>query len=458
VNPYRPLGSTGLACHPLGFGCYRISDGNPTHAEALALYLERGGNLIDTSANYMDGAAEVLVGRALREVAREKVIVVTKGGYIQGRNMQLAQERTFPEVVKYGEGIWHSIHPAFLETQVRLSAERMQVGYIDVYLLHNPEYFLDDISHRRPVQAADHDEFYRRVREAFRYLESQVAAGKIRWYGVSSNHYPLAATEATHTSVARTLAAAEEVSPHHHFRVVQLPLNLYESGGALEPNNDGKTVLEFCRGKGIGVLANRPLNAFHDNRLIRLADFVAPGAKAPGDAELRALLAPLAAHEQKLVRELGGKLMDSAGIAAALAEIVPQVKSAAHWEQAAGPHVIRPIQGWLGACRREHAGEPRWDQWQEEFLRIINAVFEGIERHVAAGQQAVSDEVRVRLAQAGYPPSRESLSRLALNVLLGLEGLSCALVGMRRREYVEDALGAAELERVASREILAQFA
>ena len=109
-----------------------------------------------------------------------------------------------------------------------------RLGYIDVYLLHNPEYFLDDISHRRPVQAADHDEFYRRVREAFRYLESQVAAGKIRWYGVSSNHYPLAGSEATHTSVARTLAAAEEVSRNHHFRVVQLPLNLYESGGALE--------------------------------------------------------------------------------------------------------------------------------------------------------------------------------------------------------------------------------
>ena len=24
----RPLGSTGLRCHPLGFGCYRIADGN----------------------------------------------------------------------------------------------------------------------------------------------------------------------------------------------------------------------------------------------------------------------------------------------------------------------------------------------------------------------------------------------------------------------------------------------
>jgi aryl-alcohol dehydrogenase-like predicted oxidoreductase len=454
VNFYRPLGTTGLSCHPLGFGCYRISDTNPEHFTALATYLEHGGNLIDTSANYMDGESEVVVGRALREVAREKVVVVTKGGYIQGRNMQLAQERNFPEVVKYGEGIWHSIHPEFLETQVRLSSERMQAGYIDVYLLHNPEYFLEDIGHHRPVAAADHDEFYRRVREAFRFLEGEAGAGRIRWYGVSSNNYLAPASSPTHTSVARTLAAAEEASAHHHFRVVQLPLNLYESGGALTKNNDGQTVLEFCRARNLGVLANRPLNAFHDNRLIRLADFLAPGRKAPGREELRAALEPLAAHEQKLVRDLGGRLMDQAGIAPALLEIVPQLRSVAQWEQAAGAYVIRPIQSWLQQQRRDHSGKPGWEAWYEEFIRTINAALESVQRHLAAAQQEVSDQVRTRLAQAGYPPSGESLSRLALNVLLGLEGVSGVLVGMRRREYVADAMGAAGLERVDSLEIL----
>ena len=54
-DSYRPLGSTGLFCHPLGFGCYRIADGNEDHEAALTHYLERGGNLIDTSANYTDG-------------------------------------------------------------------------------------------------------------------------------------------------------------------------------------------------------------------------------------------------------------------------------------------------------------------------------------------------------------------------------------------------------------------
>src|SRR5688572_19456058 len=65
MNQYRDLGNTGLACHPLGFGSYRISQGNRQHESALRAYLERGGNLIDTSANYADGDSETLIGHVL---------------------------------------------------------------------------------------------------------------------------------------------------------------------------------------------------------------------------------------------------------------------------------------------------------------------------------------------------------------------------------------------------------
>ena len=97
-------------------------------------------------------------------------------------------------------------------------------------------------------------------------------------------------------------------------------------------------------------------------------------------------------------------------------------------------------------------GQPddKTNMWLEQFLPLINGALEGVQRHLQAGQQAVSDEVRVAVAQAGYPPAGESLSRLALNVLLGLDGLSCVLVGMRRAAYVEDALGAVGLDRVPS--------
>ena len=438
---FRPLGSTGLLCHPLGFGCYRIADGNAEHESALRNYLDRGGNLIDTSANYTDGQSEILVGRVVKSYPRDQVIVVTKAGYIQGQNMRLAQSQSFPEVVEYGEGIWHCIHPEFLETQISFSSQRLDLESIDVFLLHNPEYFLSHQARHKPLDAADHTEFYRRIGQAFRFLEEQVHRGKIRWYGISSNNFGLSPSQPEQTSVERCLSEAEKITPDHHFRVIQLPLNLYESGGALIKNNSGETVLEFCQRRGLGVLANRPLNASSDNRLIRLADFAKPGEKAPAQAELVALLNPLRQHERTLANGLGVPSMAGrgAGLTEMLEQIVPQVSSVDHWEQVVGRHVIAPLQDWIEENGRTYGNNVLWGSWLQEFFPLLHATFEEIERFVQAQQQSESDAVRTRLYQAGYPKSSESLSQIALRLLTSLNGLSCVLVGMRRTTYVQDA-------------------
>ena len=462
ANHLRPLGSTGLACHPLGFGCYRIMEGNAQHEAALRDYLERGGNLIDTSANYGDGRSETLVGKVLQDYPRDRMIVVTKGGYIQGQNMTLARRRNFPEVVHYGDGIWHSIHPEFLETQIEMSLERMRLGMADVYLLHNPEYFLEDQAHHKPVGEPEREEFYRRVREAFRFLEKQVAKGRIRWYGISSNNFPAPAAAPTRTSVERCWEAAESVSPDHHFRVVQLPLNLYESGGALEPNNGGKTVLAFAKEKGLGVLLNRPLNAFFSNRMFRLADFVRTGQPPPSVEQLQKILEPAWLMEKELEEQHGIPLLygEGKGIAHYLGTIVPQVKSPAQWEQAFYEFVVMPIERWATECQQlygERPEGPEWSAWWDRFSKTLPAVLEDVARYIGSSQQTVSDEIRAQVELAGYPASGESLSRMANNVLLNLDGVSCVLVGMRRPEYVEDSMGTVALDPVDSLAILSRF-
>ena len=459
-NSLRPLGSTGLRCCPVGFGCYRIADGNAEHESALRLYLDRGGNLIDTSANYTDGQSEILVGKVLKSYSREKVIVVTKAGYIQGQNMTLAQARSFPEVVKYGEGLWHCIHPEFLETQVALSAHRMQLETIDVFLLHNPEYFLSHQSHHKSLVEGDHREFYRRVGQAFRFLEKQVAEGKIRWYGISSNNYGRPLSDQTMTSVHRCLEEAQSISSNHHFGVVQLPMNLYETGGALESNNQGMSVLDYCRHHGLGVLINRPLNAFYHNQMIRLADFTRPGGSPPGKQELKSILQPLRELEQSLLEQLETPLLQGgrSGLADLLEKLVPQVRSADHWEQIVGRYVIRPIQQWVEACRQKNRGNSIWENWLEQFLGLVNPLFEEIERYLRAQQQPESDQVRKRLEQCGYPATSHSLSQIALSILLNLQGVSCVLNGMRRPAYVEDALRSVHLPQVKALSILKKFA
>lgn len=150
---YQVLGQTGLSISGAGFGCYRVDVAVPEHDNALMKALQAGINLIDTSANYADGASERLVGKVLHklvsqgELKREEIVIVSKAGYLQGTNYQLSQKRKLegrpiPELVLYDEGLEHCIHPEFIEEQLTGSLGRLQVESIDCYLLHNPEYYL----------------------------------------------------------------------------------------------------------------------------------------------------------------------------------------------------------------------------------------------------------------------------------------------------------------------------
>ena len=294
---YRPLTGTDLITSKIGYGTYRVHDQSDEHVKTLKAAIESGCNLIDTSSNYTDGGSETLIGVVLRELIaegkmqREELIVVSKVGYMQGQNLDEAMRREragtpWQEVVKYMDGCWHCIHPDFLIDQWTRSAERLGLETIDVYLLHNAEYFLSDAHHRTPRGDINkiRDTFYERIYRAFMQMEQFVREGKIRYYGISSNTFPTPKTDFEHVSLNRIYDAASKAAETvygargaSHFKVIQLPYNLLEGGALTEVNNgsDGKgvTVLEAAVALGIGVLVNRPLNAVKNNRMNRLAQY-----------------------------------------------------------------------------------------------------------------------------------------------------------------------------------------
>ena len=186
ASAYRGLGRTGLVNSSLGFGSYRIDDRTPEHASALDKALRSGVNLIDTSTNYTDGSSESCIGNVLARQQREELIVVSKVGYVQEQALATARTReqrgsAFPEMVKYTEGCWHCIHPEFLADQLGRSLGRLRVEKVDVYLLHNPEYFFKDASKRCKGASLEtlRDQFYDRIQRAFSYLEDEVRRGRI---------------------------------------------------------------------------------------------------------------------------------------------------------------------------------------------------------------------------------------------------------------------------------------
>ncbi len=262
-----------------GFGCYRVDDRSAIHREALSAALAAGVSLIDTSTNYADGHSETLVGEVLREgidrgtVRREDVVVVTKIGYLQGGNLDEARRRAragrpWTEIVEYGPDLWHAISPDFLEDQLTASLGRLVLPRVDLLLLHNPEYFLTHALHAGVPRDEARKTFYDRIGRAFGRLEAEVAAGRIGAYGVSSNTLVVAHERADAVSLPRLCAAAGP-----GFAAIQLPFNPIEAG-AREPihTDDGRSVLDVAREAGLGVLVNRPFNAFSGRGLVRFAD------------------------------------------------------------------------------------------------------------------------------------------------------------------------------------------
>jgi aryl-alcohol dehydrogenase-like predicted oxidoreductase len=244
------LGRTGLRVSGAGFGGYRVSVGVEAHHMGLRRALTNGINLIDTSANYADGGSEELIGETIDEleraglIARGQIVVVTKGGYIQGSNYTMARERAgsgsgFPDVVEYSPGLWHSISPEFLEDQISRALARLKLSTIDLYLLHNPEYYLSWAARAGIGIEAARKEYYRRIHDAFAYLETEVERGRIAWYGISSNSFPHPSDAADFTSLEECIGIAERISLVHHFAAIQFPANLAERGFVTEKNQRG---------------------------------------------------------------------------------------------------------------------------------------------------------------------------------------------------------------------------
>ncbi|MCC7368896.1 MAG: aldo/keto reductase [Chloroflexi bacterium] len=444
---YRRLGRTGLTVSSVGFGGYRTGRRDPLHGEALRAALEAGVNLLDTSSNYMLGDSERLIGEVLAESAlpRDEIVVVSKIGYVQGPNLELAQQREaagqpFPEMVKYMDGCWYCISPAFLDDQLSRALDRLGLETIDVLLLHNPEYFLLDAAHHQDGRLLDQirAEFYDRLARAFAYLDGAAANGRIGAYGVSSNSCVLPEDDPEATSVTRMVEASGG-----QMAVLQLPYNLFEAGALLERNTPEGTALGAALRHDLGVLVNRPLNAMariggRPGRLIRLADPPRPGA--PGSDEiLRAQVERLGEREAQLAHAAPGIVPPR------VAELLLSI-----WEEIAYPQAfqqifrseivpeaqrgLRELVAALGTLP-DPAKLAEIQAYQDQ----LNALIEPLQARATRQDSRVAEQIRAAIQPSlPLPLWNERLSRIALGFVASTPGVSCVLNGMRHPAYVED--------------------
>lgn len=220
----------------VGIGTYL---GNPDedtdrrYAEAVVRAVELGANVIDTAANYRFQRSELSIGAALSELssrgfARDELLICTKGGYLPFDGSPPHDVRQYIEdrFIKTGIATWgdiaggsHCMSPRYLDNQLNQSLANLDLSCIDVYYVHNPE---------SQLAAVSHDEFWKRLRAAFEFLEQSVSAGKIKNYGVATwNGFRAEPDSHDYHSLETMVEVARDLAGDgHHFRFIQLPVNL----------------------------------------------------------------------------------------------------------------------------------------------------------------------------------------------------------------------------------------
>jgi aryl-alcohol dehydrogenase-like predicted oxidoreductase len=266
---FREIPDIGRAS-TLGLGTYlgredEVTDG--LYRKAVTRALERGVNVIDTAINYRHQRSERAVGAALAAalnggLKRDEVIVASKGGYLAFDGEVPADPRAYlgatyvrTGILKTGDLVGsHCITPRFLLDQLERSRANLGLDTLDIYYVHNPEQQLDDI---------DAPALLERLRKAFEALESAVADGKIRLYGVATwNGFRVNHGERGYLSLADVVGVAREAGGNgHHFRVVQLPYNLAMPEPFTRANQklDGGgffSTLDAARHLGVYVMAS----------------------------------------------------------------------------------------------------------------------------------------------------------------------------------------------------------
>lgn len=170
----RVLGKSGLEVSAMGLGCWAIGGpwnwqqpgeegwaagwGHVDDAEstrAIHCALELGVNFFDTAANYGAGHSEVVLGNALAG-KREQVVIATKFGHIINEESK----------VVFGDD---SQIAGNIQRDCENSLRRLNTEYIDIYQLH---------AGGMPAE---------QVPGVMAELEKLVEAGKIRWYGWSTD-------------------------------------------------------------------------------------------------------------------------------------------------------------------------------------------------------------------------------------------------------------------------------
>jgi aryl-alcohol dehydrogenase-like predicted oxidoreductase len=270
IPPEHFCNAQGLWLSSIGIGTYLGNYDEETdrlYHDATVRAVESGCNVIDSAINYRLQRSERSIGTALKELAakgfkRDEILVASKGGFIPYDGAPPADPRRYLEETFFTPGIagaadivsgCHCMTPKYLLHQLDCSLNNLDLECVDVYYVHNPETQLGKLPR---------EDFNDRLLKAFEALEGAVSEGKLKMYGAATwNGYRNPKDAKDYLSLAEVVElAAQAGGKNHHFKVIQLPLNLGMTEALSLSNQTVKgkdaTILEAAQALGITVMCS----------------------------------------------------------------------------------------------------------------------------------------------------------------------------------------------------------
>jgi hypothetical protein len=204
----------------------------------------------------------------------------------------------------------------------------------------------------------------------------------------------------------------------------------------------------------MGVLINRPLNAFDNRQMLRLAEIPAPPAFE--DQEITAAITAFKRSENRCIRThlqsleipapLKQRIVEQLAVADHLVHYWRNFGSYERWRQVRAGFVLPRVVGVTDYLKQHAGGQEAIAGWVGTHLTLMDSALQAIES-VYAGRAIRELEVLKRRVRAADPEWARAgtLSQMAVRAVRSTRGVSSVLVGMRHPGYVADVL--AELRR-----------
>jgi len=153
---YNSLISNNTLVSEIGLGAWQLGKNsgwrNLSEKEAIQIVekaVDYGINFFDTAPNYGHGTGESRLGKALKSVDRDKIVISTKFGHTDSGSLNFDSD--------------------YIRQSLDNSLKRLQVDYVDSLLFHNP-----------PAEYLDGSK-----NDHYEILEKLKEEGKIKAYGAS---------------------------------------------------------------------------------------------------------------------------------------------------------------------------------------------------------------------------------------------------------------------------------